>query len=376
MSSPGDIVGVVASESASASASAAAAATRRSDDGRPVIDSSIGVGTGTGATAVAVSVVARLADGRWRVAEIVFWLAIVAAFFALPDYLALGSQILLTGLFALSLDLVLGKAGILSLGHAAFFGVGAYTAGLLAAHGHGEPVSGLAAAAAASALIGWLASFLVLRGGALARLMITMGIAALLHEIANQNSWLTGGVDGLQGIEISPLLGRFAFDIAGRTAYVYCLVVTFALFWLVRRITYSPMGLSLVALRENGVRMSALGVNVKRRLTLFFVIGAAIAGVAGALLAQTTQFVALDALGVQRSADVLVMLVIGGVGRLYGGLVGAAGFMIAQHFLSNINPVYWQFYMGLLLIGLVLVGKGGLLGMLGRLGRRGREAGR
>lgn len=335
------------------------------DDGvRPTVDS---FPTGL-ALAPTLSRSRQLSSGRWRPAELIFWVGVAAVFFVLPDYLALGSQILFTGLFALSLDLILGKAGILSLGHAAFFGIGAYTAGLLAAHGWGEPVSGLLAAAVAAALLGWLTSFLVLRGNNLARLMITMGIAALLHEIANRNTWLTGGVDGMQGITMLPLLGLFPFDIGGRTAYVYCFVVCFAIFLLLRRMDHSPMGMSLVGLRENGTRMRAIGVNVNRRLTLVYVLGAAIAGMAGALLAQTTQYVALDALGVQRSADVLVMLVIGGVGQLYGGLVGAAVFMVAQNLLSNVNPIYWQFWMGLLLILLVLVGRGGVMGLVSRLG--------
>lgn len=304
---------------------------------------------------------------RLPVAELVFWSCVCAAFFALPGYLTLGSQILIAGLFALSLDIVLGQAGILSLGHAAFFGIGAYTAAILAAHGYGEPLSGLALAALASALVGWLTSFIVLRGGSLARLMITLGIAALLRELANQSAWLTGGVDGLQGMEMKPLLGIFAFDIDGRTAFLYSLVVLVAVFVPVRLALKAPMGLSLTALRENEVRMSAIGVPVKRRLRLYFVIGAAVAGIAGALLAQTTQYVALDVLGVQRSADVLIMVAIGGVGRLYGGLIGALTFTVVHHVLSNMNPVYWQFYMGLLLILLVLVGKGGLLGLADRI---------
>jgi branched-chain amino acid transport system permease protein len=308
-----------------------------------------------------------LASIRWKPAEILFWVLTLLPLWLLPDYLALGSQILLTALFALSLDFVLGKAGIVTLGHAAFFGVGAYTAGLLAVHGLRQPEGGLLIAAVVSGVFGWLTSFLVLRGSTLARLMITLGIAALLHEIANQNGSFTGGVDGLQGITMAPVLGVFAFDIAGRTAYAYCLAVTFAIFVVLRRVAMSPMGLSMVAIRENGVRMGALGVDVQRRLVTYYTLGAAMAGVAGALLAQTTQFVGLDALGVQRSADVLVMLAIGGVGRLYGGLLGAAVFMLAQQLLSNINPVYWQFYMGWLLLALVLLGRGGLLGLADRL---------
>lgn len=316
----------------------------------------------------------RLPDGRWHPAEIVFWLVPVAAFFALPDYLILGSQILIAGLFALSLDLILGYAGIVSLGHAAFFGLGAYTAGLLGAHGWGEPVSGLFAAAAVAAMAGWLCSYLVVRGGDLTRLMVTLGIGLMLFEAANKAAFLTGGVDGLSGVTMNRLFGVFEFDLFGKTAYVYSLVVLFLLFVLVRRIVASPFGLSLRGVREGARRMPALGTNVPQRLRTVFTISAAIAGVAGGLLAQTTQFVGMDVLGFPRSAELLVMLVLGGTGRLYGALVGAALFMIAQDVLAGINPVYWQFWIGLLLVLIVLFARGGVMGAVSALVAR-RRAG-
>ena len=312
---------------------------------------------------------AHLPDGHWRAGEIVFWLVPVAVFFLLPGYLILGSQVLITGLFALSLDLLLGYAGIVSLGHAAFFGLGAYTAGLLAAHGWGEPVSGLLTAGAVAGLAGWLASFLVVRGGDLTRLMVTLGIGLMLFEAANKAAFLTGGVDGLSGVAMAPLLGLFEFDLFGKTAYLYSLVVTFLLFVLVRRLVASPFGLSLRGMREGVRRMPALGVNVPRRLGAVFAVAAALAGVAGGLLAQTTQFVGMDVLGFPRSAELLVMLVLGGAGRLYGALLGAAVFMIAQDVLAGINPVYWQFWIGLLLVVIVLFARGGLMGALDALRR-------
>ncbi|WP_458765720.1 branched-chain amino acid ABC transporter permease [Cupriavidus basilensis] len=311
----------------------------------------------------------HLPDGRWRVGEIAFWLVPVAVFFLLPGYLILGSQVLITGLFALSLDLLLGYAGIVSLGHAAFFGLGAYTAGLLAAHGWGEPVSGLLAAGAVAGLAGWLASFLVVRGGDLTRLMVTLGIGLMLFEAANKAAFLTGGVDGLSGVTMAPLLGLFEFDLFGKTAYLYSLVVTFLLFVLVRRLVASPFGLSLRGMREGVRRMPALGVDVPRRLGAVFAVAAALAGVAGGLLAQTTQFVGMDVLGFPRSAELLVMLVLGGAGRLYGALLGAAVFMVAQDVLAGINPVYWQFWIGLLLVVIVLFARGGLMGALDALRR-------
>ena len=317
---------------------------------------------------------ARLPDGRWRPLEAAFWLLPVIGYFAFPDYRVLGSQILITGLFAVSLDLILGYAGIVSLGHAAFYGIGAYTAGLLAVHGWHEPLSGLIAAAAVAAVAGYLVSFLVVRGSDLTRLMVTLGIGLMLFEAANKASSITGGVDGLSGVTISRILGVWGFDLGGRTAFVYALVVVFLVFLLVRRLVASPLGLSLRGIREGGKRMPAIGAPVAKRLRTIFTIAAAVAGVAGGLIAQTTQFVGIDGLSFQRSAELMIMLVLGGAGRLYGGLVGAAVFMIAQDYLSGINPVYWQFWLGFFLVLVVLFARGGILGGLDTLRTRLRGA--
>ena len=303
-----------------------------------------------------------LPDGRWHRVEIVFWLVPVAAFFLLPGYLVLGSQILIVALFALSLDLILGYAGIVSLGHAAFFGIGAYAAGLLAVHGWGEPLTGLLLAGAIAAVAGFLVSFLVVRGEDLARLMVTLGIGLLLYEAANKAAFITGGVDGLSGVMMWKLLGVFQFDLGGKVAYVYSLAVLFLLFVLMRRLVNSPFGLSLRGLREGGKRMPAIGAPVRSRQVLIFTIAAGVAGIAGGLLAQTTQFVGLEVLGFPRSAELLIMLVLGGAGRLYGALIGAALFMVAQEYLSGLNPVYWQFWIGLLLVVVVLFARGGIMG--------------
>ena len=308
-----------------------------------------------------------LPDDRWRAPELVFWCLPLVAWFAFPGYLVLGSQILITGLFAVSLDLVLGYAGIVSLGHAAFFGLGAYTAGLLAVHGWSEPLSGLLAGAAVAAVAGFATSILVVRGRDLARIMVTLGIGMLLYEAANKAAFITGGVDGLSGMVVGRLLGVFEFDLEGRVAYGYSLAVLFVVFVALRRIVHSPFGLSLQGVRENGTRMHALGAPVRRRQVAVFTLAAAVAGIAGALLAQTTQFVGLDAFGFSRSAELLIMLVLGGAGWLYGGLVGAAVFMIAQDTLAAMNPVYWQFWIGLALVVIVLFARGGILGGLAAL---------
>jgi branched-chain amino acid transport system permease protein len=304
---------------------------------------------------------------RWHGVEYVFWLLPVLAYFAFGDNLMLMSQIAITALFALSLDLILGYAGIVSLGHAAFFGIGAYTAGMLAKYGYGDPLLGLFVAAAVSALIGFATSFLLLRGSDLTRLMVTLGVALMLFELANKLTEFTGGVDGLQGMEIKPLLGMYPFDMFGRTGYIYCVVVLFVMFWLARRLVHSPFGQSLRGIHQNVLRMPALGVPVKSRLVLVYMVGAAYAGVAGALLTQTTQFVSIDVLSFQRSAELLLILVLGGTGCLYGALIGTVVFMVAHHMLSTINPQYWQFWLGLLLVVVVLFARNGVMGGLRRL---------
>jgi len=307
---------------------------------------------------------------RWKRAEYVFWLLPVVGYFAFAENLSLLSQIVITALFALSLDLILGYAGIVSLGHAAFFGIGAYAAGLLATRGWGDPLLGLFGAGLVAAAAGFVTSFLVLRGSDLTRLMVTLGVSLMLFELANKLTGVTGGVDGLQGVEMKPIFGLYAFDLYGKVAYIYTVAVLFVLFWIARRLVNSPFGLSLRGIRLNAQRMPALGAPVNARLVGIYTVGAAYAGIAGALLAQTTQFVSIDVLNFSRSAELLLILVLGGTGSLYGALIGTVVFMTAHHLLSDINPQYWQFWLGLLLVLVVLFARDGVMGGLRALGRR------
>ncbi len=300
---------------------------------------------------------------RIRPAEIVFWLAAVAAFFFLPDQYLLLNEVMITGLFALSLDLVLGYGGIVSLGHAAFFGFGCYVAGLLTKYGVADPLLGLVIVAVMTGLLGLLTSFLVLRGSDLTRIMVTLSVGVLLSEIGNRLAWLTGGADGLQGVAPDLLLGRWEFDIFGKVAYAYTLAVTFVLFVIARRFVFSPFGWSVRAVKENALRTSAIGIPVNRRLIVVYSLAAAIAGIAGALLAQTTQFVSLDVLAFHRSADLLLILIIGGTGYLYGGLVGALLFKLVQDAIANLTPEYWEFWIGLILVSIVMIGRERIVGL-------------
>jgi len=295
---------------------------------------------------------------RWTPLEIAFWLIAFSTIYFLPGRHLILTEIVIWGLFALSLDLILGYGGILSLGHAAFFGLGAYAAGLFAKHGIiTEPVLALIAAGLVATVVGFLTSFLVLRGSDLTRLMVTLGVALVLRELANRYSGLTGGADGLQGVTMAPVLGMFRFDLFGHTAYVYSLVVLFVLFLLARRIVNSPFGLSLLAVKGNPLRASAIGIPVNWRLVAIYTLAAGYAGIAGGLLAQTTAFASLEVFSFDRSADVLLVLIIGGIGYLYGGLIGAIIFRFMQDWLANITPQYWQFWIGLVLVIIVLVGR-------------------
>src|SRR6202521_653958 len=299
-----------------------------------------------------------LQHARWRWSEIAFWVLVLACAFLFPSRYLIMTEILRLALFALSLDLILGYAGIVSLGHAAFFGVGAYSAGLLALHGIvTEPVAALVVAGLAATVVGFITSFLVIRGVDLTRLMGTLGIALLLEALGERFSNITGGTDGLQGIEMAPVLGLFTFDMFGKVGFFYALAVLFVLFLVARRIVHSPFGLSLRAIKNNPLRASAVGVPVNRRLIAVYTLAAFYAGISGALFTQTTALASLDVFSFERSADLMLVLVIGGTGYLYGGLIGAVVFKMLQEFFSSLTPQYWQFWIGLVLVVIVLVGR-------------------
>jgi len=308
------------------------------------------------------------ADSRIRWPEWLPWIAGLAAFFLLPEYLSLGARILIYILYALSLDLILGYAGIVTLGHSAYFGLGAYVAGLLGAKlGVTDPLLQAVAATAAGGLLGLVTGAIILRTRGLTLLMLTLAITSLCLEVANKATDLTGGADGLAGVVIAPLLGQFRFDMYGKTAYLYSFVALLAGWWLVRRLIYSPFGASLAGIRENSARMHAIGAPVYLRLVTVYTISAAIAGFAGALITQTSQFVGLNVLGFESAGELLVMLILGGVGRIYGAFVGPLFFLVAQDLLAKQFPEYWTLGIGVLLVMVVMFARGGILGIVDRL---------
>jgi branched-chain amino acid transport system permease protein len=313
---------------------------------------------------------------RLRIWEAIPWLLALGFFFAFPKHLGFGTELLVTVLFAISLDLVLGYAGIVTLGQAAFFGAGAYTVGILAKHGiWNEPITGLLLAALVAAAVGFGSGLVLLRTQGLTLLMLTLCTMALLEEFANLAHDYTGGFDGLDSLPIAPLLGRFEFNpLYPTTQYLYVLAVLFVCFVFVRTLVHSPFGQSLRGIRENMLRMHAVGAPVRGRLVLCYTLSAAIAGIAGGIWAQANAYVNLGTLGLDRAATVLIILVLGGHGRLYGAFVGAVAYVSLSHFLAKIYPTAWQLGLGLLLVVIALLARNGILGIAAALRRPAHRA--
>jgi branched-chain amino acid transport system permease protein len=309
---------------------------------------------------------------RWRWWEALPWIAALACFFLFPNYLAFGTQLLITILFALSLDLVLGYAGIVTLGHAAFFGAGAYTVGILALHlGWSEPLSGLAAAALVAGAIGLASGLVLLRTQGLALLMLTLCTMALLEQAANMGAEWTGGFDGMPGLSFGKILGLFGFDVLYyRSQFLYALAVLLLCFVVVRKLVYSSFGQSLTGIRENLLRMHAVGAPVRARQVIAYTVSAALAGVAGGLFTQANGYVNLAVLGLERSAGVMIILILGGYGRLYGAFVGAIAYMLLENLLARAYPTAWQLGLGVTLIAVALFARNGVIGMIEALRRR------
>lgn len=288
----------------------------------------------------------------------------------MPAYLDLGTRMIVLALCAMSLDLLVGYCGLVTLGHAAFFGLGAYAAGIFALRASPEPLSGLLVGGVAAGLLGIVSGAILFRSRRLTLIMLSLTTVLIVQEVANRLNWLTGGADGLQGITLAPVLGRFAFDLYGRVSYVYAAVVLAFGFLAFRSVVDSNFGKSLVGIRENEARMRAVGTPVDARLRTAFAISATLAGVAGALQAQVAEFVSLNAVSVEFSGELLVMLILGGAGRRYGAFVGAPLYVFMQDYLAKEDPTNWYFWLGSMLLVIVLVAPGGLTAWVSGLARR------
>ncbi|MET3927949.1 branched-chain amino acid ABC transporter permease [Devosia sp. 2618] len=299
----------------------------------------------------------------------------VVLFFLFPTNLALLTRIIAMMLLVLSLDLVTGYSGVATLGHATVFGAGAYAAGIFAAKfGVTDPLLMLAIGALAGAIAGALSSLVILRGHGLSQLVLSIAVVSLAHEAANKLSQWTGGSDGLSGILPSPLFGVFRFDLFGRTAFIMAVVLLLAVFVGLRIIVRSPFGMLCRGIKQDPVRVRAMGAPVYATLVKMYAIAGAVAGLGGALSAIATKVVGLDSLSFTTSAEALVMLVLGGAGRLFGAMLGTLAFVWFEDRVSAINPFHWLTIVGVLLVVVVLFAPKGLVGAIEAIWQRLRRA--
>lgn len=292
-----------------------------------------------------------------------------------PDNLALLTRVLAIALLVLSLDLVTGYCGVATLGHAALFGAGAYAAGIASAHyGVTDPLLMIGCGIVGGALAGLLCGVIILRAHGLPQLVLSIALIYLFHEFANKASGWTGGSDGLSGMTTDPLFGVFEFDLYGHTAYFLSVALVVIVFVLLRLLVRSPFGMLCRGIKEDPLRIRAMGASPKAALMKMYVVSGAVAGIGGALNALATQVVGLDSLSFTQSAEALVMLVLGGTGSLFGALVGTVIFMLFEDYVSAANPFHWLTILGLLLIAVVLFAPKGIYGTAAAYLARRKEA--
>jgi branched-chain amino acid transport system permease protein len=280
--------------------------------------------------------------------------------------LTMFTRIVILALAACSLNLIMGYGGMMSFGHAAYLGIGGYAVGILAQEGVGSGFIQLPAAIAASALYALVIGALSLRTRGVYFIMITLAFAQMAYYVASGLARY-GGDDGLTIYKRSDFAGLV--NLSNRTQFYYvclaCLLGAMVLLW---RIVNSRFGLVVRGLRSNEQRMQAIGFPAKRYQLTCFVIAGALCGLAGALLANNTDFVSPAVMYWTRSGDLMVMVILGGMGTLFGPVVGAVIYLALEEFLSRVTE-YWGLIMGPLLLLVVLFGRGGVMGLLGRLSR-------
>ena len=321
------------------------------------------------ATTMPVAASASRTLGRDLLGLALIALVGLAGYWLFPDNLAFLTRVISVALLVLSLDLIVGYCGVASLGQGALYGAGAYAAGIACVHGITDPVLLILIGAGAGAIMGLLMGAIMLRAHGLPQLVLSIAIVQLLHEAANKASSITGGSDGLSGMSPAPLFGVFEFDLWGRSAYLFGLGLLLIVFAVLRFVTRSPFGMVCRGLKEDPLRISALGIYAFPVLLKMFVISGTVAGMGGALAAIATQVVGLDSVSFEVSANALVMLVLGGIGHLYGALIGTVIFMALEHVVAAINPFHWMTLVGAVLIAIVLFAPRGLSGTLDELAR-------
>jgi branched-chain amino acid transport system permease protein len=295
-------------------------------------------------------------------------LAFPAAFGRYPVKLL--QEILIWGIYAMSLDLLMGYAGMVSFGHSAFFGVGGYVAALAltgSGGGAGGSVGALLLPAAAAALAALVIGFFATRVRGVYFIMLTLAFSQMLYAYAFQTSWL-GAEDGINGVPRPALLGTPLGDGYAFHVYVVAIAAGAALFlW---RVVRSPFGHVLAGIHENEARMEAVGYPVRRHKLLAFVLGGTLAGLAGSLYAQFSGSMTPDALFWKTSGEGLLMVILGGTGTLGGAVLGAAAFILLQSLVSTYTE-RWMLILGAIFVLFVLFAPGGIVGAIrGRIGLR------
>ncbi len=286
--------------------------------------------------------------------------------FAGPYPVKLLQEILIFGIFAMSLDLLMGYAGMVSFGHSAFFGIGAYAAALTLVQWPGL-ITALLVPAAAAALGALVIGFFSIRVSGVYFIMLTLAFSQMFYAVAFQNAFL-GAEDGLVGVPRPPVLGLSVASL-GRF-HLYLLAIAGALALFLWRVTRSPFGHVLRGIHENEARMQAVGYPVNRYKLLAFVIAGTVAGIAGSLYTQFQGSVSPDAFFWTTSGQALLMVIIGGTGTLGGAVLGAGAFILLQSLVSSYTE-RWMLILGLTFVLLVLFAPGGIVGTLrGRVGLR------
>ncbi|WP_066273230.1 branched-chain amino acid ABC transporter permease [Hydrogenophaga palleronii] len=298
--------------------------------------------------------------------EVFLVLALVIGYLAFQSSLAFLTTVIVYAILALSYSFIYGQAGIASMGHATLYGVASYAVAIFAARSLNDPLLGLLIGAAVGALTAWCTAWFFITTTRLTLAMLTIAVAQVFLEVANKAHWLTGGDDGFTGYEVGPVLGLFEFDMFGHTGYWYAAAILLVVYVVMERIALSDFGLIARAIKSDPGRIESLGGNVRRHLMKVYCVAGAVAGIAGAINAQTAAVVSLDSLGFMVSINVLIMVVLGGSRRLYGGIIGAVVFLGIQHAASNINPHHWLFVVGGLLIVVMTVMPGGLISLADR----------
>lgn len=306
-----------------------------------------------------------------RAGSLLVGLAVVALLIALPEvlrpyYLALATKMLIFALFAMSLDLLLGYTGLASLGHAAYFGVAAYTVALLIVRADAPSALAFPAGLGAAVVAGALFAPLALRARGSYFLMITFALAQVVWSVAFGWRTLTNGDDGMPDI-VRPNFG-FSLD-STRSFYYFVLAVVGVGTLLLIAIVKSPFGRALRGIRDSESRMQALGYDVWRHQYAAFVLSAFLAGIAGALYAYFNRFVGPEYLSIVQSAEALIMVILGGAGTLIGPAIGAGLIVFLEDFVSSMTE-HWVLVLGIIYVLVTLFAPRGLIGLIVELRQR------